>query len=243
MRLSPAAPSRAYRAVVDQVCDAIMSGDLHVGDMLPAEREIVAQVGISRSSVREALKVLADAGLVAIKPGGGGGTRVIRDVIPVELLGRAMEMSRKRIVSMLEVRNALDLTAAEMAAMRADPSFYQSLDDTVEQMESVIRDHLTDYDLFRTVDTRFHLLVVKASGNDVLLQTYRPFARQAALALDMIGTDDILTLELPTMKSLIQAIKKQNPASARLAMSSHVYPLLSIAERFFEGDSVGTGLR
>ncbi len=69
MRLARATPFRAYRSIVDQVCDAVMSVDLHIGDLLPPEREIALQTGISRTSVREALKVLADAGVIAMKPG------------------------------------------------------------------------------------------------------------------------------------------------------------------------------
>jgi DNA-binding transcriptional regulator YhcF (GntR family) len=85
MEFTPASRSRAYRHIVDQVCDAIVGGDIQIGDMLPTERDMAAQSGISRTSVREAMKVLEECGLVARTAGAGGGTTIISDIVPVEL--------------------------------------------------------------------------------------------------------------------------------------------------------------
>lgn len=235
MRFGRAEASRAYQAIVDQVCDAVMSGDLRVGDLLPPEREIAGQTGICRTSVREALKVLADAGLVTMKPGGGGGTRLIRDVIPTELLGQAIELSRKRLLDLFEVRNSLELTAAELAAARATSEHVAQLEEVVGQLERLILDHPADGEGFRTIDLRFHYLILKATDNAALLSAYNGFTRQIALALEMVVLADIEAHALPTMKSVVLAIKRRNPPEARLAMASHVYPLILIVEQFFEG--------
>ena len=239
MKFGRAEPSRAYQAIVDQVCDSVMSGDLKVGDLLPPEREIAAQTGICRTSVREALKVLADAGLVTMKPGGGGGTRLVRDVIPTELLGEAIELSRKRLLDLFEVRNSLELTAAELAAARATPEHIAGLEAMVGQLEQLIRERPEDADEFRTIDLRFHYLILKASDNMALLSAYNGFTRQIALALEMVVLADIEAHALPTMRSVVLAIKRRNPPEARLAMASHVYPLLQIVDRFFEGSNTG----
>jgi DNA-binding FadR family transcriptional regulator len=239
MNFGRAEPSRAYQAIVDQVCDAVMSGDLKVGDLLPPEREIAAQTGMCRTSVREALKVLADAGLVTMKAGGGGGTRLVRDVLPSELLGHAFELSRKRLLDLFEVRNALELTAAELAAARALPEHIAAFDSLVGQLEELIRNRPEDADEFRTIDLRFHYQIMKASGNAALLNSYNAFTRQIALAMEMVVLEDIEAHALPTMKSVVAAIKRRNPVEARLAMSSHVYPLIPIVEEFFEGAPAG----
>ncbi|HEX9118557.1 MAG TPA: FCD domain-containing protein [Anaerolineae bacterium] len=238
MEFNRAEPARAYQAIVDQVCDAVMRGDLHTGDLLPPEREIAAQTGICRTSVREAMKVLADAGLVAMKPGGGGGTRLIRDVIPAELLGRAIQTSRKRLLDLFEVRNALELIAAELAAARATGEQLAELDLLVDAMEALIRDRPGDQDGFRTLDLRFHLTLMKASGNEALVSTYSAFTRQIALAFEMVRTDDMEAHALPTMRAVVLAVKRRNPPEARLAMASHVYPLVPIIEQFFQGKPV-----
>jgi GntR family transcriptional regulator, transcriptional repressor for pyruvate dehydrogenase complex len=239
MKFGRAEPSRAYQAIVDQVCDAVMSGDLKVGDLLPPEREIAAQTGICRTSVREALKVLADAGLVMMKPGGGGGTRLVRDVLPSELLGHAFELSRKRMLDLFEVRNSLELTAAELAAARATPEHIRGFEDLVRQLEQLICERPEDADEFRTIDLRFHYLIMKASGNAALLSSYNAFTRQIALALEMVVLADIEAHALPTMISVVGAIRRRNPVEARLAMSAHVYPLIPIVEQFFEGAPAG----
>ena len=239
MRFGRAEPSRAYQAIVDQVCDAVMSGDLRLGDLLPPEREIAAQTGICRTSVREALKILADAGLVTMKPGGGGGTRLVRDAVPSELLGQAIELSRKRLLDLFEVRNALELTAAEMAAARATSEQIAAFETLLVQLEQLICARPDDGEEFRTIDLRFHYLIMKASGNSALLSTYNAFTRQIALAMEMVVLADIEAHALPTMRSVVLAIKRRNPPEARLAMASHVYPLVPIVEQFFEGAQSG----
>ncbi len=236
MRFEKAEPTRAYHSIVDQVCDAIMSGDLHLGDLLPPEREMAAQTGICRASVREALKVLADAGLIAMKPGGGGGTRLVREVIPAELLGQAIEISRKHLLDLFEVRNSLELTAAELAAARANPDQIQALDEIVARMEALVRDCPGDRETFRTLDLRFHFIVMKATANDMLVSTYNAFTRQIALAFEMVRAADVEADALPTMRAVVLAIKHRNPPEARIAMATHVYPLIPIVERFFEGN-------
>lgn len=238
MEFNRAEPARAYQAIVDQVCDAVMRGDLHTGDLLPPEREIAAQTGICRTSVREAMKVLADAGLVAMKPGGGGGTRLISDAIPAELLGRAFETSHKRLLDLFEVRNQLEMVAAEMAAARASDEQLAELDGLVGEMEKLIAERPGDRDTFRTIDLRFHLVVMRASGNDALVRTYGAFTRQVALAFEMVRNDDMEAHALPTMRAVVLAIKRRNPLEARLAMASHVYPLITIIEQFFQGRPV-----
>ncbi len=160
---------------------------------------------------------------------------MVSDVIPSELLGKAIELSYKRLVDLFEVRNALELTAAELAAAWANPDQLASLEETVYQLEELVRTCPEDRKRFRTIDLRFHLLVMKASGNDALVSTYNSFTRQIALAFDMVKLPDMEAHALPTQRSVILAIRQHSPLEARLAMSSHVYPLISIVQQFFEG--------
>ena len=170
MRFDRAAASRAYRSVVDQVCDAVMSADLHIGDMLPPEREIAAQTGISRTSVREALKVLTDASLVAVKPGGGGGTFVVSDVIPSELLGKAIELSHKRLLRSFrgpQFSGADRCRIGHGAERRQANSQAWKRPSASWKISSRTRPRIG---ALRTIDLRFHLLMMKASGNDAMVE-------------------------------------------------------------------------
>ena len=229
---------RSYRRVVQQVCDAIIIGELHVGDALPSERELAARLEISRTSVREAIRVLADAGLVSRRRGGGGGTKVIADTVPADLLDKAIELSRKRIADLIQVRGELEMLAAEMASARAEADDLRTLDQIVAQASDLVYDHPDFHRLYNTVDARFHLALAKASRNDVLYGTNRSFARQILVAIDMIPmcAEEIrqfVAEELSSMTAVVQAVKHRDPQGARTAMAMHLVFLLQHVDRFF----------
>ena len=81
---------RSADAVFDQVCEQIVDGSLEPGTTLPAERELAAQLNVSRSVVREALQRLAQAGLVEIRHGGSTRVRDFQSGTDIEMLGRLL---------------------------------------------------------------------------------------------------------------------------------------------------------
>ena len=76
-RFQPVQPVRAYQRIVEQVEEALARGDLRPGQRLPSERELVAQFEVSRSTVREALRVLESNGVVRSRPGDPNGPEVL----------------------------------------------------------------------------------------------------------------------------------------------------------------------
>ena len=228
---------RAYRTVVEQVCDSILSGDLRIGDTLPAEREVAAQLGISRSSVREAMRVLEESGLVSRKSGGGGGTTIVGDVVPAGLLGKAMEFSHRRIVDLLEARGVLEIAMVELAAARADPDQVRSLEAILEQAQQVLSTEPELETLFLSIDPRFHSAIARASQNEALFRTNQSFLRQLAVAYDMIPLgEEQRTLEVSSMAAVVDAIKRRSPTDARTAMAVHLSYFRPLVDLFFAGE-------
>lgn len=238
IEFKPATETRAYRTAVEQVCDAIMCGDLKVGDMLPPEREIAVQVGISRTSVREAIRVLADAGVVSRRAGAGGGTTIVRDVIPVGLLSRALELSQHRIMDMLEVRGVLEVTAAELAAQRATPEQIEALEAIVARGETMGADNVDRRGIFASIESMFHLSIARATHNEVLVRMNRLSATEIAVAIDMIPFEserkrEFVADELSSMSLVLDAIRRRDPGAARSAMAAHLSYFPPIVEAFF----------
>lgn len=236
MRFIQPPRSRAYRTVVEQVCDAILAGELREGDMLPPEREIAAQLGISRSSVREAMRVLEDAHLVKRRPGAGRGTTVTSESIPVELLGQAMELSHRRIADMLEVRAVLEIMAAELAAARASEQQVEQLERVLIQARRAIERGPEATDLFEVLDPRFHLTLARAAQNQVLFETCQSFTKEVAVAVDMVPLgDEFYSSEVSSMAAIVGAVKSRDPTRARHAMVVHVSYLPPLVDCYFEG--------
>src|SRR3954449_4469078 len=100
----PVRTRRTFEEAAEQIAEKVRSGELRAGDKLPGERALAAQMEISRPTLREAIKVLADAGLLAVRRGPGGGMFVASDVVPVELVRQRSTMRIGEVAAVLEAR-------------------------------------------------------------------------------------------------------------------------------------------
>lgn len=150
---------------------------LEPGMKLPAERQLAAELGVSRSSLREALQQLISSGLLISRRGGGTWLRQQlapwaeqRIVAPVRAL---LQDDPDYRYDILEARHAIEASTAWYAAQRATEADKERLrlafDATLKLKES------DDPDLAPQADVRFHLAIAEASHNVVLLQTMRGF--------------------------------------------------------------------
>src|SRR4051812_23473417 len=81
----PIRPQRTFERAVAQIADAIAQGALKPGEALPGERKLAAEMDVSRMTIREAMKVLAEAEIIEVVPGPGGGTFVRSELVPASL--------------------------------------------------------------------------------------------------------------------------------------------------------------
>lgn len=182
---------RSADAVFDQVCEQIVDGSLEPGTTLPAERELAAQLNVSRSVVREALQRLAQAGLVEIRHGGSTRVRDFKSGTDIEMLGRLLvhaDGSIDAIVlrSMLEMRICIGADAARLCAMRTSPQLSDDLGGIVDRLDKT-DDVLVKQDL----DLQFWATVVIGSENigyrlayNGLEATYRPMREVIAAVVE-----------------------------------------------------------
>src|SRR5690349_7069380 len=95
----PVRNRRTFEEAVEQIADAIRAGDLKKGDRLPSERDLVRMMQISRPTLREAIKLLVDAGVVRVRPGPAGGMFVKTDLVPTDLLRERREVRVGQVAS------------------------------------------------------------------------------------------------------------------------------------------------
>ena len=134
-QISPRRGTRLYELVAEQVEEMILSGQLASGDRLPSEAELGEQFSVSRTVVREAIKVLADKGLVRPEP--GRGTFVARP--DVELLVTSMDtilrIEQCTLADVLELRRMIEVPAAGLAAKRAGANDRAAMRSAYEEMQ------------------------------------------------------------------------------------------------------------
>lgn len=168
------APTRdkLHAAVVASFESRILSGELAVGEKMPAEAEIAKTFGISTRSVREALQILETKGLV--KRRHGGRAEVVRDDIGQYLasLGTTVRSLFHRdpshLVEVMKVRRMFEVDAArQLAAGDGDVS---GIAEALERMEASVA--ARDFDAYANADAAFHRAVVHALENDVMSTLY-----------------------------------------------------------------------
>ena len=172
---------RSADAVFDQVCEQIVGGGLEPGSTLPGERELSAQLNVSRSVVREALQRLAQAGLIEIRHGGSTRVRDYQSGTDIDLLGRLLVHSDGSIDSvvlrsMLEMRICIGTDAARLCALRASSELANELNVLVEHLAAT--NEIADK---QDIDLEFWAAIVSGSQNigyrlayNGLEATYRP---------------------------------------------------------------------
>jgi GntR family transcriptional repressor for pyruvate dehydrogenase complex len=158
----------AYAQVASQLRDLIVTGQIQTGDHLPNESELAAIFGVSRSTVREALRSLAAQNLVYTKRGVTGGTFVAeldKETVSAYLrtsLGLMSGSSAVTVAELLETRAALEVPAARLAAIRRTDSAIREMEQNMSL--SVVEDEAVRY----SKNSHFHELILEASGNRLL---------------------------------------------------------------------------
>ncbi len=158
----PVENRRAFEEILLQLERAISRGQLSAGDRLPAERELAERFQVSRTSVREALRVLETLGVVRVRRGAENGAVLMREpgnaFAPTLRLLLALEhVSLKNVI---EFRAMIESSAARLLAKEPDEEVLSRLRDllpeTVDQLE------------FHKIDAAFHRALVEAAGNDLI---------------------------------------------------------------------------
>src|SRR6188768_363371 len=167
MNLSPVSRGTTLSdQVIARLRQQITSGTWPVGSRIPTEPALVAQLGVARNTVREAVRALAHNGLLDIRQ--GSGTRVIATSELAGVMQRRFAEAEPGHVT--ELRGTLEAAAAGFAARRRTPEDLRRLDDLLAQREQAWASG--DRDAFVNADSAFHLAVVGASHNEVLTELY-----------------------------------------------------------------------
>ncbi|TCJ20101.1 FadR family transcriptional regulator [Rubrobacter taiwanensis] len=180
----PVRTRRAFEAVVGQVVDRIRAGELREGDLLPGERELASSMQVSRPTVRLALKELAEAGVIEVRPGRGGGARVASVWIPERLLeAGAPEWRAEEIFAVLEARRAVEPRVAQLAALRAGREHFEAMRRAIDLEAAAAEEG--DWRKIVQADLLFHRRMWRAAGNPHLERMMRDLGRELIPALEM----------------------------------------------------------
>ena len=223
---SPVATQRASEAIFEQIRSTIVSGELKPGDRLPSERAMMTMFQRSRPTIREALRMLENAGLVQINAGCEGAVITLPTQHAVEQpLENLLRLSSISNAELLEFRKITEVFTIEWASARRTQ---EDLDAMRKCLEDAERD-LDDRESFFQRDMEFHHLIAQASKNS-LSNIVGSVIHQVVMGvyLDVFHqkspdqAEEMCHAILASHRKLYAAIEKQNPVDARLLMTDHI---------------------
>lgn len=220
--------SRLSEQVADQIKEMIVSQQLKPGDRLPSEREIAQSLGISRSIVRETIKLLEQQGLVSVQVGRG---TFILQVQPANIAEAMSIMLRQNLGDhgfdqIYEIRQMIEIDVARLAALRATEDDLARLEAQLQMMV----DHKSDIEKFSQADTDYHIVLAQATHNPLFLTLLMPIThllRQIQRrASHSGGIDDAISYHA----AIIEAVRARDPQRSMELMRAHLISVLQWLE-------------
>ena len=218
--LSVIEPRRLYRQIAEVLLDHIEKGTFPVGSFLPPERELATQLGVSRTSVREALIALEIQGRVNVRV--GSGVTVLSVPVPTAT-ENAEEWPDVGPLEVVDARLLIECETAFLAATRVNDEDIEELEDIVARLDVLHRED----EVLVELDRDFHLKIAECSGNHALAGVLKLLwdYRKSTLFSRFEGhfvTKSLYEKSSDDHQHILDALCKKDPKLAKAAMSKHL---------------------
>jgi GntR family transcriptional regulator, transcriptional repressor for pyruvate dehydrogenase complex len=212
----PVQPPTTFEETVERLGTAIRLGILEPETRLPSERELAEQLGISRSTLRQAITTLVQSGHLTSIRGRGGGTFVVQE--PPLAEGSPAGPVRPDWHEVLDLREAIEVGAATLAAERARDDDVALMRDCVERMSAS-----TEFDDYHRADVRFHIAIAQASkvARLVALMT-EVHSEVSELIAHIAHPPEVLEHSNGEHARVIEAIERRDAARAVRLVRRHL---------------------
>ncbi len=218
--------NRVFQDVIYQIEDAIFQGKLKVGDKLPAERTLKEMFQTSRGTIREALRVLEQKGLISIKTGTNGGaivenvsTGVISESL--DLLIRSQSLSLKHLA---QFREDIEGNVTSLAAQNASENDILKLKKIVEKVKIAVEGGVKLWDDYIEADNEFHMQLAHIAENPIYISIIRTVHENINRYYNRFleKENERMQENYQDMCDIIEAIENKDSNKAQLLARTHV---------------------
>jgi len=218
--------NRVFQNVVDQIQEAIVQGKLAPGSRLPAERELTGIFKASRGTLREALRVLEQKGLISIKTGVRGGAVV--NTLTTHQISEGLDLliryQRVSLRDLAEFREGVEGMVAALAGQRAAKEDIRQLRALLKEADNCLDQGASAWDAFIRIDNQIHMALARMAGNPVyesVLQTiydniHRYFDRF------LPREESIIRENYQDLCASVRAVEKGDAKRASILVQDHV---------------------
>jgi GntR family transcriptional repressor for pyruvate dehydrogenase complex len=220
--MKPIKKESVVSQVVESILEYIRSEKLALDSKLPTESELCKQLSVSRSSLREAFRILEAQGFVTIKPGRGAfvSSPLVND--DLEYLNQWFNKHQIQYMDLLEVRFALEMQAVRTAADRMTSEELDALKNNLEEFRSLIYEK-DSYKRLAELDQEFHETIINSTRNSYMRELYKRISEEIIIfrySIMKIGNRRENTY-YPHLK-IYEAFKSYDPEQSAKAMKEHL---------------------
>ncbi|HBF36252.1 MAG TPA: hypothetical protein DDW50_02910 [Firmicutes bacterium] len=209
----PIQSSTVVQQIIDKITQSLIRGELKPGDRLPPEPELAIQLGVSRTSLREALKTLGGLGVLVARKRGGTFIATSSSQSMIEPLIFNLIIERGSQDDLFELRVLLEVDAIELVILKATADDLDQLSEELAKFEKTIPSH--NWDLLSELDLQFHLRLLQITKNSSFVRisqvVMQLFATPIKKTLNVIGPEQVLA----NHRALFQAIVERDLLKAK----------------------------
>lgn len=232
LKLEPIHVPKSSDVLADRLRRQILRGALAPGAALPPERDLVSQTGLSRGSVREALRILETEGLVSTRPGRQGGSvaRQPGDESLARYIGMFVEGRGITLMSLLQTREAVEPSLAFLAAQnRTEEELAELL-----RLTRSVEDAYDDVPGYLAENVKWHCAIAGASHNELLRAFMVAISSMVykASAIEDFATEEVRKVVLKAHRRIFDAIAARDAEAARRRMTRHLAALTQAMQAF-----------
>jgi GntR family transcriptional repressor for pyruvate dehydrogenase complex len=226
---------RLVDRVVSEIQNQIIEGKLAPGTKLPPERELTEQLGVSRTALREAVRMLVTKGLLVTRPGVGSFVKKVTSDQITGLLSMILgQAGGVNLDHLSQVRQILEVEIAQVAAREATEEDFARLDLVLRDLSLAKEDPAE----FSRLDAEFHSVLAEASHNPflaVLLDSIRELIGNVRQMIQHYPK--LVDVVIPDHLAIYECIKSRNPDGARQAMQRHLEHARQIQQEYLGSHS------
>jgi GntR family transcriptional regulator, transcriptional repressor for pyruvate dehydrogenase complex len=222
-QLRPVARPRLYEVIVEQLCAYIADNRMESGDRLPAERELAANLGVSRASLSQALVALEVQGVLSVRHGDGA---ILMRQPTEERAIKALREHADRIPDIIEAREALEVKLAALAAARRTDDEMAAIDAAIATMEQEIEAG----DRGVMGDEMFHEAITTAAHSSLLAKLMHEIAGLVReTRIESLSQENRPRASLEGHRRIAEAVRGQDAREAARAMADHIILVSDVA--------------
>ncbi len=216
-------PDTLATQTLHQMLSWLKDGSFRPGSKLPSQYELVEQLGVSRTGIREALQMMAALQLIEIRPGLGCFVKKVSPEYIINADVLAILLEKEAILEVNETRKIVESGTAALASERATAEDFWYMEDVLTEIDRAIQKG----ESVAASAAEFHYAVAKATHNCVLAKMVRSFTHLMTKAGELLessleSVDGFKQNELASHRLLYDVIRERNPEKSRQAMVAHI---------------------